>query len=76
MGRVNLCPEDKIKLIFNIKKVSKYDNEKPQSHTADQPLHREEDPQNINCKKTSKHNKSKATSFLFLVKWIAKLERK
>ena len=29
------------------KKVSEYDQEIPQSHTADQPTHRKEMPQNI-----------------------------
>ena len=41
----------KIVLIFNtyhnIKKASEYDQETPQSHIADQPWHREEEPQNM-----------------------------
>ena len=35
------------------KKASEYDQEIPQSHTADQPTHREEAPQNTDCHKTS-----------------------
>ena len=38
------------------------------------PQHHEEDPQNINSKKT-KDDKSKATNSLFLIKMIANLER-
>ena len=34
-------------------KVSEYDQETPQSHTADQPRHREEELQNTKCHKTS-----------------------
>ena len=38
---------------LHIKKVSEYDQEIPQSHTADQPTHREEESQNTNSHKTS-----------------------
>ena len=39
------------------------------------PRHRDEEPHNVNSHK-SPDNESKATSCLFLVKMIAKLERK
>ena len=35
------------------KEVSEYDQEIPQSHTADQPRHHEEEPQNLNSNNTS-----------------------
>ena len=35
-----------------VKKANEYDQEIPQSHTADQPTHREEAPQNTDCYKT------------------------
>ena len=54
-------------------KVSEHDQEMPQSHTADQPK--------APWRKATKHltihmegNNSRATSFLFLFKMIAKLE--
>ena len=49
---------------------SKYDQEMPQSHTADQ---REEETQNTNSHLTSKGNLSKATSSLFPSEVIANL---
>ena len=53
-------------------KVSEYDQEMPQSQTADQPTAPEE-----NTRNTDSHNTigSKATNSLFLSKVIAKLER-
>ena len=38
---------------FGTKKVSEYDQEIPQLHTADNPRYREEEPQNIYSSKTS-----------------------
>ena len=54
-----------------IQKVSEYDQEIPQSLTEDQPTA----PQNTHSNKTSVRQQKKATSSLFLVKMIAKLER-
>ena len=45
----------------------------PQSHTADQPIHREEETHITNCQMTLKGNKSKAT---FQQDDCAKLETK
>ena len=42
MSKLNLMREEG-------RKVSKYDQEIPQSHTADNPQYHEEEPQNTNC---------------------------
>ena len=52
--------------------IRKYHNHTLQTN----PLHHEEKPQNTNIHKNEEDNSSKATSVLFLVKMIAKLERK
>ena len=41
-------------------KANEYDQEIPQSHTADQPRHREEEPENIYSNKTSKRPKKQS----------------
>ena len=60
-------------IYFTGQKVSEYDQEIPQPHSADQPTETcEEEAQNINSNKTSGGNKSKTINTLFLVKMIAK----
>ena len=65
------CKEG-IKGIHYLKIVSEYDQEIPQSKTAANPWHHEEEPHNHQEKQKDKL--SKATSFLFPIKMIAKLE--
>ena len=61
--------------ISNNQKVSEYDQEVPQSHTADQlgPRHREEEPQNTHSHKTSgRQLTAEQPGHLFLVNIIKK----
>ena len=55
-------------------KVSEYDQETSQSHTADQPRHREEELQNTECHKTSGGKFKKSDQLSFPIKLIAKIE--
>ena len=59
--------------MFHDQNESEYDQELPQSHTSDQPMVRKSHRAFI-VKIHLYDNKSKATSFLFLFKMIAKLE--
>ena len=52
-----ICNNHKLLIVYQ--KVSEYDQETPQSQTADQPRHHEEDPQNIYSDKTSETHESK-----------------
>ena len=57
-----------------LKIVNEYDQEIPQSQTADEPWHHEEEPHNHH--ETPVTKLSKLTSSLFPIKMIAKLEWK
>ena len=57
--------------IQNVSMTRKYHNHTPKTN----PRHREEEPQNTHSNKTSIRQQKKATSSLYLVKIITKLER-
>ena len=58
-------------IAWRLKKVSEYDQERPQSQTADEPGHREEEPHNNH---ETQDKQSKETSSFFPIEMIAKLE--
>ena len=62
--------------IQTYKKVSDYDQEIPQSHTADQPTAPRGEPHNTSSHKIyQEDNQNKATSSFFPIKMNPKLER-